>query len=337
MEPLKNYSFAPSNLTNPATVGKAARISTFAGWCKAAGIDEWTALQKVVGGDHAAMTFLRFALRWGEASAVQQAGGWFYQTYLQFSEQAGLTRSQVDRVRKVLAACVGMTEQRRRVRLPGGEMLTTSVLHYRIDPVALWAAFAWHCLPESARLGLKSRAELANVVNLHLRRSSNSQLSETYNWQLQQIANSQLSENSDPQLPETSEYKDSIKRSQNQSSEPSHQIDAPDGTERDVSDSAVHPGKEDLPAYLHGLYDALGTPNGSTGKVLTAAAAIGEERAAAVAGRCEGTARSWKYVIEALNREGAVKPSTSGLKGMRKAIAEDAQSPTGSYADFFER
>jgi hypothetical protein len=153
---------------------------------------------------------------------------------------------------------------------------------------------------------------------------------------LQQIANCQTQVNSDPQLPETSEYKDSIKRSQNQSSLPSHQIDAPDGAERDVSDSGAHPGKDDLPTYLHGLYDALGTPNGKTGQVLAAAAAIGEERAAAVAGRCEGEARTWKYVITALEREGAVKPLTSGRK-LPGGAAREPESSTGRWSEFFER
>lgn len=335
MEPLKNCSFDPSNLTNPAGVGQTARISTFAGWCRAAGVDEWTALQKVVGGDHAAMTFLRFALRWGEASAVQAAGGWFYQTYEQWHADTGLTRSQVDRVRKVLKASVGMTDKRQRRRLPDGTMLVESCLHYRIDPVALWVAFVWHCLPERARLGLKSQAELVNVCNLHLRRYDVSQSSVFYTWQLQQIANCQTQEASNSQTPKTGEVKTLDKTHQNHSNQ-TPQIDVPDGTERDTADSDAHPGKDDLPTYLHGLYDALGTPNGSTGQVLNAAAAIGEERAAAVVKRCEGEARSWKYVITALEREATVKPSTSGRK-LPGGAAREPASATGRFAEFFDR
>jgi hypothetical protein len=160
-------------------------------------------------------------------------------------------------------------------------------------------------------------------------------LSETYNWQLQQIANCQTQEVSDSQTSKTCEVK-TLDKTLNHHSNQTPQIDAPDGAERDAADSAVHPGKEDLPAYLHGLYDSLGTPNGSTGQVLAAAAAIGEERAAAVAGRCEGAARTWKYVIEAFKREGAAKPLTSGRK-LPGGAAREPASATGRFAELFER
>ncbi len=344
-----------------------SKISTFGAWCRAAGMDEWTALQKVVGGDHAAMTFLRFALRWGEAEAVQAAGGWFYQTYAQFAEQAGLTRTQVDRVRKVLANCVGMTEKRQRVRLPGGEILATSVMHYRIDPVALWVAFVWQCLPERARLGLSQR-ELMDVCHGHQQRFEGTNPQGFVDWQLQQIANvldveddapevpeddapseggtPKVSESGTPRAPESGatgapesnaprvserdtrqsrasgEYKDSRNKTLNQSANSSHKISAPRGAERDV-----------LPDYLNGLRDALGAAGGSTKMVLAAAAGLKPEQAAAVARRCEGTARSWQYVIEALRREVRYKAP----QGQHPPYPASDRPASGSFADLFKR
>ncbi len=297
--------------------GVTMGIRTFGAWCKTAGVDEWTALVRV-GGSPEAMIFLRFAMLWGEAAAVKAAGGWFYQTATDFAVNGGLTRRQFESARKDLKMRAGMVEQKRRIR-KGEDILLTSCLHYRLDPLAVFARFVWECLPadHAARMGAKSLAGLLDVYRAELLRLNNAGLHELdkrglYDfgeWSLSKLSKREMHDDDKAGSHDLDEHESTVfNRPESASKEsPESHLNG----ERDLkSENAAHPGKDELPTYLHGLYDDLGTPNGSTAKVLAACEAIGAERAAAVAGRCEGEARTWKYVISAMEREGKAAKST---------------------------
>jgi len=295
-------------------------IRTFAAWCKAAEVDEWTAMVRVAGSP-SAMIFLRFAMLWGDAAAVKAAGGWFYQTANDFAVNCGLNRSQFEAARNDLKKRAGMSEQKRRIRLLGGNMLLKSCLHYRLDPLAVFTRFIWECLPtdHAARMGAKSLAGLLAIYTAELTISSNSGLSDFNkrdlldfnNWCLSKFNNRRLLENDGQRLLETGKHEVSISnllsKTLNQDSQSNQDSASGDAERDDLSAGIVHPGKLDLPNYLQGLYDTLGTPNGSTGKIIAACELIGAARAAEVAGRCENKAKSWQYVLFALKSE-ASKP-----------------------------
>lgn len=315
--------------------GVTMGIRMFGGWCKATGVDEWTALVRV-GGSPEAMIFLRFAMLWGEAAAVQAAGGWFYQTAKDFATEGGLNRSGFEAARKDLKTRVGMVEHKRRIRR-GDDILLKSCLHYRLDPLAVFARFVWECLPadHAARMGAKSLAGLLAVYSAEVLRLNNSGLLENdkrglqgfSDWCLSTLSKREMPDEDNHDLPEKDEHESSVFNRPESTSDKSSESHLKG--ERDLKSDNAHPSKEDLPAYLHGLYDELGTPNGSTSKVLTACEALGHDKAAAVAARCEGEARTWKYVISAMQREANKKPAA------RASIGDD--SPTGKYSAFFER
>lgn len=298
MEHLKNYSFATSNFP--------ACITNFADWCRDAEIDEWTALLRLTGGDHAAMTMLRFALRWGEAEHVKEAGGWFYRTQEQLEADAALTRDLFERARKTLRSRLGMMERRQRVRLPGGDLLLKNVIHYRIDPVVLRAAFDLYCLEEAARTVCKTHRELLKIIasqtaiysGSQVGKNNTSQLRENNNSETRETDTSQTGDVGDSQTRQNTQYQDSYKESHQGSLQGSNHLSSQSGDERDV-----HPEKHELPDCFGYLFDRLGTPNGKTASIIEQYQRLGDGLGGRVIARCNDRAKTWDYVLEALRRE----------------------------------
>lgn len=305
MEQLKNSSFAVGNLTNSIAI-LTASITDFSDWCRNAEIDEWTAMLRLTGGDHAAMTLLRFALRWGAAEHVKEAGGWFYRTANQFADEAALTRTLLERARDTLRSRLGMMERRQRVRLPGGDLLLKNVIHYRIDPVVLRAAFDLYCIEESARTMCKTHSQLLKIIasqtaihgNSQARKNNISQMQKTSNSETPEIDDSQTREVGDSQVRQTNTHKDSYKESHQSSDQSTNNLSSQRGDERDV-----HPEKHELPGCFEKLFDRLGTPNGKTASIIEQYGRLGDRVGGCVIERCNDRANSWDYVLEALRRE----------------------------------
>lgn len=342
MPKTKQETDAP--LDGPASVG----IRDFGEWCKQAGLYESAVLLQLTGGDHAAAFMLQSALLWGEGAAVKSAGGWFWRKAKEFAADLSLTRHTLERARKCLKARIGLQEDLRHPRLPGGGLLLECVTHYRIDPVAFRAAFDFYCLAAitSAQfqeiLGRQmlttSNPELPEIDNAGLPDNDNAGLPEINNAGLPESDNAGLPENDNPEIPQISSYKalnqSSFESPQSSPKSSLSTTDAPDGAERD--DSEPHPGKDDLPNYLHGLYDQLGTPNGKTAEILALCVQLGRDRAREVAERCENYAQRWAYVVSALKTE-LEKPAAAGSRKNLKRLREDSDSAVGQWADFFKR
>lgn len=320
MQPVKNYSFSPSIL--------AIGIREFSEWCRESEIDEWTAMLRMVDGDHAAMTLLRFSLRWGEAEHVKEAGGWFYRTGDQLLQDAALTRSSLTRARETLRVRLGMQEKRQRVRLPGGDLLLKNVMHYRLEPVILRAAFDVYCLEPDARTVCKTHAQLLKMLSSQTPKADKSQkpaddisqMSDFDNSEMPTPDNSQMPDDGDSQMPPDDTYKDSYKESYQSPYQGSDKVSDHQGDERDLK----HPERYELPDYLGGLFDELGTPNGKTASILQQCEQLGDKLAAEVAQRC-GKARTWDYVLAALQKEAERPEVQVEIAGRAEAARRDAQ------------
>lgn len=320
MQPVKNYSFSPSIL--------AIGIREFSEWCRESEIDEWTAMLRMVDGDHAAMTLLRFSLRWGEAEHVKEAGGWFYRTADQLLQDAALTRSSLTRARETLRVRLGMEAKRQRVRLPGGDLLLKNVMHYRLEPVILRAAFDVYCLEPDARTVCKTHAQLLKMLSSQTPKADKSQkpaddisqMSDFDNSEMPTPDSSQMPDDGDSQMPPDDTYKDSYKESHQSPYQGSDKVSDHQGDERDLK----HPERYELPDYLGALFDELGTPNGKTASILQQCERLGDKLAAEVAQRC-GKARTWDYVLSALQKEAERPEVQVEIAGRAEAARRDAQ------------
>ena len=350
MPKTKQETDAP--LDSPASVG----IRDFGEWCKQAGLYESAALLQLTGGDHAAAFMLQSALLWGEGAAVKSAGGWFWRKAKEFAADLSLTRHTLERARKCLKARIGLQEDLRHPRLPGGGLLLECVTHYRIDPVAFRAAFDFYCLAAitdgqfqeilgrqmlttgNPELPENDNAGMPEISNAGLPEGDNAGLLESDNAGMPESGNAGMPESGNAGMPQISSYKalnqSSFESSQSSSQSSLSTAGAPDGAERDDSEHH-HPGKDDLPHYLHNLYDQLGTPNGKTTEVLALCAQLGLERASAVAERCENYAQRWAYVVSALKTE-LEKPAAGSRKNLQRLRVE-SESAVGQWADFFKR
>ena len=302
-------------LPNPV-LAETIGIREFSKLCEAANLDEWTALLRLTGGDHAAMTLLRFALRWGEATAVQAAGGWFYREANEFANEAALTRGLLTRARKCLGARLGLQERRDHPRLPGGDYLLKIVVHYRLEPVVFRAAFDLYCLSDATRTVCKTLAELQALIKQYTllkvakathdgtvkvkENTTGKNKKDTAGLQQNDIPTA--SQDDTAGVHQNDCYKDSNKESFKSSSKASNNLSIKVGAEREIS----HPEKFELPDFLGTLFDQLGTPNGRTADILEECTRLGDKVAAAVVGRCSA-AGSWQYVLNALRNE-AAKP-----------------------------
>lgn len=305
---------------------ETAGIRQFGAWCAAADVDEWTALLQMTGGDHAAMTLLRFALRWGESLPVKAAGGWFYREAKKLEKDAFLTRDLLERSRKCLKSRLGMQERKDHPHLPGGGYLLTVVLHYRLDPVVLRAAFDVYCLEESARTVCKTLAELQAIIK--------NSIPEVVKKNIPAKATSNIPEMVQDNIPtmldgntagmrQNNAYKESTNQASNQATNQATKSSlSTAGASDDAEREMVHPERIDLPTYLGKLFDRLGTPNGQTAKILEQCKLLGDSTAQAVAERCKDKAGSWQYVLNALVGE-ASKPQVQ-VRIADRARAEES-------------
>lgn len=334
---------ATPNLPPPPSEG-AIGIREFAGWCKAADLDEWTAMIQITDGNHAAAFLLRFMLRWGEAEPVKAAGGWFYREAEDFANEAALTRTKFEGARKCLRTRIGLLEDRRNKQLPSGDYLMARVNYYCIDRVTLRAAFEVYCLELAERSACKTHADLQEIIkhqaaifdaakkakkaakakisNAVAPKTDTTVMQETYTPVTQEVDSPDCQEIGSSEGTKPTIYKDSKEESLNHSLKGSSNLSQERSAERDDP----HPTQVDLPMYLHDFYNLLGTPNGKTASILEHCNRLGAETAGRVVQRCmDNNAGSWQYILNALANE---RP---GLD------IREVNSVAGRYAEFFER
>jgi hypothetical protein len=282
---------------------------------KAAGIkEEWEVYRRLAGGNHAAAFMLRRCVVWSSGRKVQNKGGWFYKSDVDWQQETGLSRRLLKKSKEILQK-IGLTADVRKVDVPQKYFIGKSVNHYRLEPEAFYAALdealavmtAQNVQPETSEMSIDDCTE---------RTSADVQNEQQVMYEADAI---HCTEGTADDV-QSGHFNSSLK----------------DRSESSDQNSILEVNLWDERDFLRQFENQFADFENSKIDLITEVRRLGRWRFGEIVKRCAGRGVTWAYVLKSLLNEAAVAhPPSSALPPSNEDFWADGQRYIqGLYADF---